>query len=309
MRPATPARRLLAAAAVLSALVLTGCGAHSGAQGASADTAGGMDLGNTGNLGKADSLPVAAGAAASVPQRAGQVQRRQVISTGRIALSSRDLTATRTRLDQVVTRETGQIADENTLTNDDGVVTRSHLVVRVPSARFDDTMNSLAGIATLRSSSRTGEDVTTQVIDLHARILAEQAGVKRLRQLVSRTGSLQSLLDVERALTERQGELESLKQQRAYLRNQASQATISVDIALRKPPPAAPAVHAAGGFVGGLHHGWDALVAVVTGVLLAFGAVLPFAIAVALLGIPAWLVLRRLRRSREVPEPAESAQA
>jgi hypothetical protein len=178
----------------------------------------------------------------------------------------------------------------------------------VPSARFATTMTDLAGVATLRSSTRKAQDVTTEVIDTDARIAAQRAGVHRLRQLVSRAANLPALLSVERELTSRQGELESLLQQRAYLADRTSLATITVDIARQvPPPPAKPVKHAAGGFVGGLHHGWHGLVVVVVGLLVALGAVLPFAVALSLVGIPVWLVVRRFRRPQE-PEapPAES---
>lgn len=299
---------MLLAAPLLATVVLTGCG---GSGAGSRTSAGGASdvgaLGNTGNVGDASArAPELADSAKSAGgDAAGSgVQQRAVISTGRIALRSTDLTATRTRLDTVLAREHGRVADENTATDDDGTVTSAHLVLRVPGHRFDDAMTSLAGIATLRSASRRSDDVTTRVIDLEARIAAERAGVRRLRHLVSQTADLRALLDVERALTERQGELESLQQQRTYLHDQTTYATITVDITRHTTP--APAVHAAGGFVGGLTHGWDALVAVVTALLVALGALLPFTVALAVLGLPAWIVVRRLRRDRRIEEPAES---
>ncbi len=105
----------------------------------------------------------------------------------------------------LLARQHGRIADENTNTDERGTVTSAHLVLRVPSDRFDRTMTELAGVATLRSSTRKGEDVTTQVIDTEARIKAQQAGVRRLRDLVSRAANLPALLAVERELTARQG--------------------------------------------------------------------------------------------------------
>ncbi|HEY3528371.1 MAG TPA: DUF4349 domain-containing protein [Nocardioides sp.] len=310
MRAGTPLRRrtslLLAVPAVVAVLATAGCGssrasgASAGSQDAPVAAGGRMNLGNTG------AAQDSAAAAKSASQPGDEVQQRAVISTGHIALISSDVAATRTRLDAVLARDGGRVADEDTVTDDHGTVTRAHLVVRVPSARFDDAMTSLAGIASLRSASRKAEDVTTQVIDLRARIAAERAGVRRLRHLVSQTANLRALLDVERALTQRQGELESLRQQRVYLSDQTSLATITVDVTRRAAPPPAPAAHAAGGFVGGLGHGWDALVALITAVLLALGAVLPFAVAGALIGVPVWLVLRRLRRTRRREAPAES---
>ncbi len=295
----------LLVAPILAACVLSGC--SGGSQGsASNDEAGGStdsaQLGDTGNAADArGAAPVAAAA-----DHVTKVQQRAVISTGHLELVSADLVATRTRLDAVLGDEGGHVADEDTSTDKGGVVTRSHLVVRVPSSRFDDAMTSLAGTASLRSSSRKAEDVTTEVIDLGARIAAERSGVRRLRHLVSTTADLRALLDVERALTARQGELESLQQQQTYLTDRTSLATITVDVTRRTAAAPPPAKAATGGFVGGLRHGWHAFVAVVTGLLLALGAVLPFALAALVLGLPAWLVIRRSRRWRTRRAAVES---
>lgn len=233
-----------------------------------------------------------------------EIQQRAVISTGHIELTSPDVAGARDRVDAILAGGGGRIADENTQTDERGHVTLAHLVLRVPSERFATTMTDLAGVATLRSSTRKAQDVTTEVIDTDARIAAERAGVHRLRQLVTRAANLPALLAVERELTARQGELESLQQQRAYLTDQTSLATITVDIARHVAP--SPATRSTGGFAGGLRHGWHGLVAVVVALLVALGAVLPFAVALALVGIPAWLVVRRFRRQPEPEAPAET---
>jgi hypothetical protein len=289
------------------AVALTGCASRSSdASGGANEDQSSVAMGNTGNAASAPAHmanKVAAGAAASGGGAPG-VQQRAVISTGTIELVSTDVATTRTRLDAVVSRLGGHIADENTSTDDHGTVTRSHLVVRVPSGRFDQAMTGLADAASLRSSTRQAQDVTTRVIDIKARIAAERAGVRRLRQLVSHTASLRALLDVERALTERQGELESLSQQQAYLSDQTTQATITVDVS-RKVTPAV--VHkATGGFVGGLRHGWHGLVTVVVGFLVGLGAALPFAVVALVIGLPAWVVARRMLRTRRLRAPVES---
>ena len=59
-------------------------------------------------------------------------------------------------------------------------------------------MTSLPASRRCAAASRKAEDVTTQVIDLEARIAAQQAGVRRLRALVSRRANLPALLAVER---------------------------------------------------------------------------------------------------------------
>jgi hypothetical protein len=298
-------RGLPLAAIALVAVSAAGC-SSSGGNSASAASGGQFAAGNTGN---GDALSPSAPRAAfsrAEAQDSSVVEQRAVISTGRVVLSSSDVAAARTRVDAVLLREGGQVADEDTVTDRSGTVTSSHLVVRVPSDHFGAAMKELEGVATLRSSSRKAEDVTTQVLDTGARIEAQRAGVKRLRQLVTSAGDLRALLAVERELSARQGQLQSLLRQRAYLADQTSLATISVDISAKVAPPP-PAQEARGGFVGGLHRGWHALVATGTGVLVVVGTLLPFAIVVALVGIPAWLVVRRLRRPEPEPEaPAEA---
>jgi hypothetical protein len=305
--PTLPARSRrtarLAAFPLLAAVALTAtaCGPSSGtsnADTAAAPAPAGVQALNSAPARSADMAKSAGGEAG------GDVQQQAVISTGQIELTSGDVAGARDRVDSVLTREHGRVADENTQTDDRGTVISSHLVVRVPSTQFDDAMTALEGIATLRSSTRKAEDVTTQVIDTKARIKAEQAGVRRLRQLVTRAADLRALLAVERELTARRGELESLRQQRAYLADQTSRATITVDITRHVAP--SPVKRSTGGFVGGLHHGWHALVSVVVGLLVGVGAGLPFALVLVLLGVPAWLVARRMRRPRDQEAPAES---
>lgn len=304
-------RSRLVAGSLLTAVAVSvaACGSSSDSAstaGAGQEPAAAMNA--AGDLARDSAAKPAAGAFSEAAASKQDLQQRAVISTGQIELVSRDVTVARDRIDAILAEQGGRIGDENTQTDKKGTVTHTHLVLRVPSDRFATTMSDLAGVATLRSSTRKAEDVTTEVIDTDARIAAQRAGVHRLRELVGRAANLPALLAVERELTARQGELRSLLQQRAYLADRTSLATITVDIDRRvPPPPAKPAKHEAGGFVGGLQHGWHALVVVVVGLLVALGAALPLTVALALVGIPAWLVVRRFRRPRE-PEapPAES---
>ena len=310
--PKKPGRavRRWAAVPLLVVLGVTVAACGSSSDSATTDAAGSTAADMPANMpGKTAANPESqafdSGNASRTTQDGADVQQRAVISTGQVELTSTDVSEARGRVDAILAREHGRIADENTSTDERGTVTSMHLVLRVPSDRFDRTMTDLAGVATLHSSTRKGEDVTTQVIDTEARIKAQQAGVRRLRDLVSRAATLPALLAVERELTARQGELESLQQQRAYLADQTSQATITVDITRHVTSSPPPVKHSAGGFVGGLQHGWNALVAVVVGLLVAVGAVLPFAVAIALVGVPVWLVVRRFRRPRQPEAPAE----
>jgi hypothetical protein len=69
--------------------------------------------------------------------------------------------------------------------------------------------------------------------------------------------------------------------------------------------PTAAVVEAAGerGFLPGLEAGWNAFTALGMGLLTALGAMAPFLVLLALVGVPAW----RIYRARRHTPAAESA--
>ena len=64
---------------------------------------------------------------------------------------------------------------------------------------------------------------------------------------------------------------------------------------------APPDALAGAGFLAGLESGWKGLTNLVVVALTAFGAMLPFALTLALAGVPVWLLARTLRRHAPVP--------
>ncbi len=242
---------------------------------------------------------------AGTPARAA-VQQRAIISTGTVSLSSKDVQDTRNEVQKIIDTRQGEVTGEETQTSDEGEMTWSRLEVRVPSEDFSETMTDLERAGTLENAGRTAEDVTTQVIDTDVRIRAQERSLRRIEVLLDSAGSLRDVVAVEAELTRRQADLDSLKQQQAYLADQTSMSTITVhidrDSGKKKPKddddPA--------GFVGGLKGGWSALATFGSGLATVTGAVLPFAVVLALLGVPLWLVLRRYA-ARHTSPPAPEA--
>lgn len=218
---------------------------------------------------------------------------RAVVSTGAVSLTSTDVGAARRDVQRVVDARGGQVSEEQTETDEDGEASYARLVVRVPAATFGATMGALEQVATLRSSTSGSDDVTTEVIDTGARVRAQEASLRRVELLLSDARDLQDVIAIESQLTRRQADLDSLKSQQAWLRDQTSLSTITVDISTA-PADDEPADRPAG-FLTGLRGGLDALGAATVGVATALGALLPFAVVLALVGTPVWLVVRRRR--------------
>ena len=138
----------------------------------------------------------------------------------------------------LVDEQGGQVADDKTETDKSGEPLRARMVLRVPVDSFEDVMNALGSMETLASTTTSSEDVTTQLIDVEARIKAQQASVERVRQLLAQAQSIRDIMAIESELAQRQAELDSLAQQQAYLKDQTSMATVKVNIE-RKPDPKA----------------------------------------------------------------------
>ena len=232
----------------------------------------------------------------------GTATERAIISSGTVSLTSKDVAGARQDVQRIVDAQGGQVTEEDTETDDDGETSYARMVVRVPSSKFDAAMQAFEDVAVLRSSNRGSEDVTTQVIDTGVRVRAQEASLKRVELLLAQAKTLKDIIWIESQLTNRQADLDSLKSQQTWLKDQTSLSTITVDITAKHDPTAEkkdddePA-----GFLTGLKGGLDALGGTAVALATVVGALLPFAVVLMVLGLPVWVVLRRRRTA---PQPA-----
>jgi hypothetical protein len=286
-------------------LSLAGCvGGSGGGSGESADSS--VSGGSAAEAPAAASLRddgVSAQDVAKTPQRAAA--QRSVISKGTVVLRSADVAGARFDVRQIADQYGGEVSDEQTDTDADGEVVTAHLVLRIPSSDFGEAMADLEDVADLAFSGRSAKDVTTQVIDTRVRLRAQRRSIARIATLLDRAQNLRDIVLIESQLTRRQADLDSLEKQSAYLQDQTSLATITVDIDHER---AATQAEDRTGFLAGLAAGWHGLVAVAVGLATAAGALLPWLAVLLLLAIAGRPLVQRLRRHREAPAeaPAEA---
>lgn len=238
-------------------------------------------------------LAAGGGEAAKSGNARTEISARAVISTGQISLEGRDLEKVRFALQKLLGPWDGEIADEESSADEKGRTRTSRLTLRVPSEHFDDAMTEIAALDGTRlvDRSRSSEDVTTQVIDNAARVRSQKLSLARVQALLAKAEDLNQIIAIESQLSQRQAELDSLEQQQKYLADQTALSTIELYLAV--PDDDATTPDDDDGFLSGLEAGWDSLGRATTAVLTAIGAVLPFAVVLALVGVPAWRVRRR----------------
>lgn len=215
-----------------------------------------------------------------------------VISTGTVSLEADDVADARFDVRRIVDQHRGAVTGQETTTSDDGEVSSARLVLRVPSARFDDAQAALEQVGQLRSSDSSQEDVSTEVIDIEARIRAQRKSVARIEALLARASTLGQLVSIESQLASRQADLDSLVSRQKWLADQTSLSTITVYIE-RTEEEGDEDDEDATGFLGGLEDGWDAFVAGGGVALTVLGFALPWLGFLLLLALPVWLVARR----------------
>lgn len=243
------------------------------------------------------SADVAGSAPESEPDKQLEIEGAAVISTGTVSLEDKDVADARIEVRKVIDKYRGTLSEQETSTGDKGEVTSARLVVRVPSARFADAMLDLEGIATLVNSDSSGQDVSTEVVDVEARIRAQRKSVSRIEALLARAESLEQIVTIESQLSSRQAELDALLARQTYLADQTSQSTISIYIEQPRGDREDEEEETADGFLGGLQDGWDSFVSGFGAVLTVVGFCLPWLALMLLIGIPTRVLLRRRGRA------------
>jgi hypothetical protein len=104
------------------------------------------------------------------------------------------------------------------------------LTIRVPATTFDRAMNDLRGLGSVEGQSISGQDVTSQFVDLDARLRTWQAQEAVLLRLMRRATSIESTLRVQNQLQDVQFRIEQIKGQLRLLENLTSLATIDVSL-------------------------------------------------------------------------------
>lgn len=154
---------------------------------------------------------------------------RRIVREGHLRLEVKNqqaLDAALTRLRGLAKPAGGFIADED----HDGIT------LRVPTERLDAVMTEAATLGTVTRREITARDVTSEYVDLQARVDNLKTTEKRLRELLATTSNVTEILAVEKELTRVTQELESFEARRKLLQSQSDLATINIRLSTSVRP-------------------------------------------------------------------------
>jgi hypothetical protein len=275
--------------------------------------------------GGAAGAPAAAPAASAAPwteeaakELSGRTSTDSVIGTGPLIVRTGQLNLEVAVLDdalaaaeRAVVAAGGYVAASQR--QGDGENAGAMVTFRIPVERWEPTLTALRKVGAKVLSEQTGsEEVTSQVVDLGARLTNLRATESALQAIMVKATKIPDILEVQAQLSGIRGEIEQLTAQKQSLEERAALATLTVGFSL--PPTVA---------VTQVQEGWDpasevdraaaTLVGLGQGVANAaiwFSIVLlPLALVLGIVGGVAWLAARRIRRRPAPPTPPALADA
>ncbi|MBP2350446.1 outer membrane murein-binding lipoprotein Lpp [Kribbella aluminosa] len=220
---------------------------------------------------------------------------RAIIKTGSLIVEGDDVSAMRQKAVTAIAGLDGQVASEDTSSNQDGKITQSNLVLKVPTKSFETAIQQLSGLGKRLQVHQESEDVTEQVVDVASRIESQRASLDRMRALMTKANTIGDIVSVESELTRRESDLEALLAKQKNLSLQTDLATLTLTLTEKGKPPV-QTQKPDKGFVAGLKSGWHAFTATFSAVATAIGALLPFLILLAILAVPLWRFRHKLRK-------------
>ena len=153
-----------------------------------------------------------------------------IIRTADLQLITKEFDKARAEMEAVLKKHRGYLS-ELKVSGAAGSGRALTSTLRVPADQLDSTLAELKTLGRAASESQSGQDVTSQYVDLQARLANARNTEKRLTDILNqRTGKLKDILEVEEEVDRVRGEIEQMEAESKQMTKQVSFATLNVAI-------------------------------------------------------------------------------
>jgi Domain of unknown function (DUF4349)/Putative zinc-finger len=153
-----------------------------------------------------------------------------IVRTAKLTMTTTAFEKARIDLENILKVHRGYLGDLN-VAAPAGMARTLNVSLHVPTDQLEGTMTQLRQLGRVESESQSGENVTSQYVDLQARLSNARNTEGRLTDLLrQRTGKLADVLAVETEISRVRGDIERMEVERKNLSNQVEFATVNATV-------------------------------------------------------------------------------
>ncbi len=163
----------------------------------------------------------------SGPDSRPQTSRPQLVKRAYLSMGVESVEESFDRVRQIIQQQQGDLLS---LQDNDDRQRYLSFELRVPQERLDATLDALTALGEVRNRSIITEDVSSQLVDLQARLKNERQSEEALQKLMERSGDIADVLEVSRELSGVRQTIEQMAAQQQNLQTQVRYSTIALDL-------------------------------------------------------------------------------
>lgn len=231
------------------------------------------------------------------------VTARKLIKNAEMYLQVDDYDQALNTLKENVITLGGYITNETANAVDSRGTKRGNLQIRIPQYRFDEFLIGMDDFGKLKNSYIYSQDVTEEYIDVGSRLKTMRTKEERLLNILTQSGNLSDVLDVENELANTRAQLESLEGRMRYLNNQTEYSTVNISL---EQVVASTQQVSASGLEGLGVRVKEAFIKAINNIFLGLGisivfisAAIPYLVVAGILFVIVWGIWRGLKQKRK----------
>lgn len=161
----------------------------------------------------------------------GTVDSAKLIYTADLSIETQDFDWSQQQLNETLSDVDGYMESSNEYTDSIDNTRTLSLTLRVPKGYYSAFLGVAENVlGNVTSKSESADDVTTQYLDIEARLDNLTAQRTRLQELQASADALSDLLQIESSLSDVQYQIESYQSQLNWYANQVQYCTVNITL-------------------------------------------------------------------------------